>query len=180
MKTPKFLTLTLLKTGGRMTERLKSLWGYRRQLFEYLRRAGYRVDSWCAVIEPPNHVHIIVDSDYIPEFEISRLWHQITGDSFIVDIRAINAREDPRQVFAYVTKYMTKAGGWSGMNLDLLEGFHLCGSHGLVLAVKDRKAICICGSRRPLIRLSDLDYRAMIPTFTLLPPGDWVVWIDAD
>lgn len=178
MKEAKFLTLTLRKTGGNMQSRLMSLWEKKKLLFKYLARAGYEIRSWCAVIEPPNHVHIIIDSEWIPKGEISALWRQITGDSFIVDIRPINPRSDPRKVFAYVTKYMTKAGQWEGMNLDLLKGFHLIGSWGLVLPVKNRRAICVCGSLRPLFKLDLLDYRAMIPSATLLPKGDWTVWLD--
>jgi len=37
------------------------------------------------------HIHSLVDSDYIPVRVISRIWRKITGDSYIVDVRAIRA-----------------------------------------------------------------------------------------
>lgn len=151
MISPKFLTLTLRKDGGRMEERLLSLWAMRKRLFFYLKRAGYKIKSWCGVIEPPNHVHLIVDMDYIPKSVISETWKTITGDSFIVDIRKINAFGDPRTVYSYVTKYMSKASSWTGINLEKLKGFHLIGSLGLTVN-RSRKPVCICGSDRCLER----------------------------
>lgn len=52
------------------------------------------------------HLHVIqVGPDRMPQAELSKAWHQITGDSFIVHVTAIN---DRRQQVAYVTKYSTK------------------------------------------------------------------------
>lgn len=52
------------------------------------------------------HLHVIqVGPDRMPQAELSMAWHQITGDSFIVDVRAIT---DQRQQVRYVTKYTTK------------------------------------------------------------------------
>jgi hypothetical protein len=52
------------------------------------------------------HLHVVqVGPDRMPQAELSQAWHQITGDSFIVHVCAIN---DQRQQVAYVTKYTTK------------------------------------------------------------------------
>ena len=52
------------------------------------------------------HLHVIqVGPDRVPHAALSTAWHQITGDSFIVHVCAIEDRQ--RQV-AYVTKYSTK------------------------------------------------------------------------
>jgi len=144
-----------------MQKRLMALWDMRKRLFWYLKRKGYQIRSWCAVIEPPNHIHMIVDCDFIEKDVLSETWETITGDSFIVDIRQVNAIGDPRKVFSYITKYMTKAGGWEGVNLDLLKGFHLVGSHGLKFKIKERRAICVCGTLKKLHRLDEIDYRSM-------------------
>lgn len=52
------------------------------------------------------HLHVIqVGPDRIPHREISQAWLSITGDSFVVDVRAIPDRQKQVQ---YVTKYATK------------------------------------------------------------------------
>lgn len=51
------------------------------------------------------HLHIVADARFIPQGELSTVWHTITHDSFIVDIRRI--REE-KQTLAYVTKYASK------------------------------------------------------------------------
>jgi hypothetical protein len=187
MKHPKFLTLTLLKDSGSVAERLKHLWEMRRRLFFYLSREphydyfgnkviGYKVASWCGVIEPPNHIHIIIDCEYIPESVISKIWYTITGDSFIVDIRSINVTGDPRAVFGYISKYMSKAANWEGVNLSILKGFHLIASYGLKLGGKIIRAICVCGSLRPLHRIDKIDFDAMFPyevESNMAPGGKW-------
>lgn len=52
------------------------------------------------------HLHVIqVGPDRVPHAALSMAWHQITGDSFVVHVVAIN---DQRQQVQYVTKYSTK------------------------------------------------------------------------
>lgn len=51
------------------------------------------------------HLHVIVAGSFIPKRTLSSAWYAVTGDSYIVDIRAI---DDPARRAAYVTKYSTK------------------------------------------------------------------------
>jgi len=51
------------------------------------------------------HLHIIHHGRYLPHAKLSRLWHQITNDSFIVDLRRVT---NQRTVARYVTTYATK------------------------------------------------------------------------
>lgn len=51
------------------------------------------------------HLHVIVEGDFISQHTLGRCWHEVTGDSFMVDIRAVN---DVRKRARYVTKYSTK------------------------------------------------------------------------
>lgn len=52
------------------------------------------------------HLHVIqVGPERMPQAELSTAWHQITGDSFIVHVTAL---QDQRQQVRYVTKYSTK------------------------------------------------------------------------
>lgn len=143
MKNPKFLTLTLKKQRGRLTDRLMMMWDMKKYLFKKLSRLGYKIPSWVGVIEPPNHIHLIIDSQYIPQRIISELWLSITNDSYIVDVRKVNG-SDLSQVAAYITKYLTKASTWDGINLDMLKGFHLVGAWGLPKS-SPRRPLCICG-----------------------------------
>jgi len=143
MHDPKFLTLTLKKQQGRMTERLLELWGMKKKLFKYLSRLGYKIPSWVGVIEPPNHVHLIIDSRYIPYDIIRDLWRSVTKDSYIIDIRQVS-KNDPKAIAGYITKYLSKAANWTGINLDLLAGFHLIGSWHLPPA-PPRSPMCPCG-----------------------------------
>jgi len=142
-KKAKLITLTLLKKGS-MQDRLMSIWAMKKYLFKVLARRGYPIESWCGVIEPPNHIHIVAECGYIPKSEISEIWEGITGDSYIVDIAAVNMNGDPRKVAAYITKYLAKASSWQGMNLDLLKGFHLIGSWNL-RRYPTSHALCLCG-----------------------------------
>jgi len=51
------------------------------------------------------HLHLIVHGSYVPQRALARLWQQITGDSYIVDVRAV---KQVREAVQYVTKYATK------------------------------------------------------------------------
>lgn len=155
-----------------------ALWEMRKRLFFYLRRGvptgekdsdgnsilkKYKIRGWCGVIEPPNHIHMIVDCEWIPKSELSETWRLITGDSFIVDIQKIDVFKDPKKVYAYITKYVTKASGWSGINLDLLKGFHLVGSRDLYKRPLPPRSKCLCGCLKPLSRIPEDGYLALLP-----------------
>lgn len=51
------------------------------------------------------HLHVICTGGFIDQKTLSRCWYQVTGDSYIVDIRAIGS---VRERAAYVAKYATK------------------------------------------------------------------------
>jgi hypothetical protein len=51
------------------------------------------------------HLHLIVQGRYVPHADLSREWHKRTGDSFIVDVRAVRSNDE---VTSYVTKYVSK------------------------------------------------------------------------
>jgi hypothetical protein len=53
------------------------------------------------------HNHMIVDSPHIKQDELSKEWLDITGDSYIVDIREI---KDPEKAAREVAKYVVKPG----------------------------------------------------------------------
>jgi hypothetical protein len=51
------------------------------------------------------HLHVIAEGHYFDQRHLSQEWHAVTGDSSIVDIRAISDAEGRAR---YVTKYVTK------------------------------------------------------------------------
>ncbi len=51
------------------------------------------------------HLHVICTGDYMSQEVLSAVWYQVTGDSYIVDIRAVG---DVSKLAYYVTKYATK------------------------------------------------------------------------
>jgi hypothetical protein len=55
------------------------------------------------------HLHCVVSlRSFWPQKAISELWHDVTGDSYIVDIRAIR---NPTDLGRYVAKYAAKGSG---------------------------------------------------------------------
>lgn len=52
------------------------------------------------------HAHIIAESKYLPQGELSAQWLAVTGDSPIVDVRMINSAD---AAASYVAKYGSKS-----------------------------------------------------------------------
>ena len=52
------------------------------------------------------HLHYLADMDYIPQEIMSKIWLEITGDSFIVSIAHVR---DAESTFAYLVGYACKA-----------------------------------------------------------------------
>lgn len=51
------------------------------------------------------HLHILLESNYLEQGFLTKLWHAISRDSYIVDIRAVHGNST---VTGYVTKYASK------------------------------------------------------------------------
>lgn len=112
-KRARFLTLTIRST----TEPLSQLLDKLTTCFSQLRRRAIwakRVTGGVSFIELKwnhelqrwnVHLHAIIQGLYIEQGILSKLWKHITGDSLIVDIRAV---KDTRTVTRYVTKYACK------------------------------------------------------------------------
>lgn len=108
-KEPKLLTLTLKNSSDleRDKERIRSCFTKfrrRKSIASRLRGGLYAIEShpdkegqW------HTHIHAVVDFPYLPQDFLSRLWHDITGDSFIVDIRRAYS---PERGLNYILKYL--------------------------------------------------------------------------
>lgn len=81
------------------------------------------------------HLHVIVTGIFLPQADLSEAWHRCTGDSQIVDIRAVRDHERGAE---YVAKYASKAFDQSVVNdrdslqeaLGALSGRRLCSTFG--------------------------------------------------
>jgi replication protein len=110
---PRFATFTLAHRGedcGTMLDRLHHAFRKMRQTpewKEHVRGGVYvlqttrdeRKKQWHV------HLHVITDGVYWPQALLAKLWHKVTGDSKIVDIRAV---PDRRRVAKYVSDYVAK------------------------------------------------------------------------
>lgn len=161
-RTPKFMTLTLRKVEGRGVP-IERHAESRNALFHRLRRDGYRIRGWMSVIEPPNHQHLVIDCDYVPQNTLSKYWKTVTGDSYIVDIRRVAPTKDGlKGVARYMAKYLTKG---CEVDLSLAEQFHgkrFFQSWGVHNAIW-HNPICSCGNESGrLFRLHGVDWDAYV------------------
>lgn len=117
-----YKSFRLLRTHKGITRKIRGgIWFFQLKL-------GKRDHCW----HP--HLHVLVDSDYINQKELSLEWMATTGNSFIVDIRAV---KDPGKVADYVSRYCAKPCRMSDFEEDnrhtiatVLHGKRLCGAFG--------------------------------------------------
>lgn len=116
-----FLVTLTVKDGPDLSERFEHLKRSQRELWKRKQRGrGCVLDGvagavWSYEIKRGNgsglwhpHLHMIALAEVQPDqAELSREWHDITGDSFIVDVRPISS-EDPASGFIEVFKYAVK------------------------------------------------------------------------
>lgn len=120
MKSPKLVTVTLRKPAI-----LVDITSDVKRLRWYLKRKGYDIRAWFGVVEPPNHMHLIWDCDYIPQGKLARIWGMVTGDSYIVDIRKVYHHD----ILGYLAKYLGKPLHFeSAYDIKRLKGVHMIAS----------------------------------------------------
>ena len=148
----RFITLTLKHSSLPLAAVLKRL----RDAFSTLRNRKLwkdHVKGGVAVLEVKlsksgfwhPHLHIMVEGSYLPREDLSAAWHEITGDSYIVDIRKVDdAEDDARELARYVTKYICKPAG-----LELLNDTEkLC---EYICAMKGQRVLNFLGSWRGIL-----------------------------
>jgi len=140
----RFLTLTLKSDGETLKELLDKLL----KCFKRLRSTTFwkeKVHGGAAFIEVTAnaesrnwhpHIHAIIDGKWLDQSVLRKLWHSITGDSYVLDIRLIR---DRKSVANYISKYATKPlptkivmdGVLLEEAVDALRGRKLCYTFGL-------------------------------------------------
>lgn len=113
MDSPRFLTLTIAHSDAPLQDCIRHL----RESFANLRRTAawkYHVTGGLYVIEIKRnertkqwhpHLHAVIDGEYFRQSALVDAWKSVTGDSCIVDIRALHSR---REAAKYISKYVTK------------------------------------------------------------------------
>ena len=109
----RFLTLTLRQVQAPLREHIDRL----TDCFARLRRSRFwrdNVAGGMAILEVKHgaqagtwnaHYHVLVEGKYLPHAIIKAMWHRITGDSYVVDIRAVGSTDAAAH---YITKYVSK------------------------------------------------------------------------
>lgn len=125
---PRFATLTL-------QHREDSLDSMRRRLAECFRELRKqpewkeRVTSGVWVIETTLnakterwhlHLHLILDGQFFPQGLLSKIWHRVTGDSMICDIRAV---PDRAKAVAYIADYVSKPSELANWRAEKIREF---------------------------------------------------------
>ncbi len=142
-----FLVTLTVKDGPDLEERFKHLHRSQRELWKRRQRGrGSALDSvqgavWSYEVKRGQgsglwhpHLHMVALCEVPPEEgQLSREWHEITGDSFIVDVRPID-QSDLAAGFCEVFKYALKFSDMSPADtfeaFTVLEGKRLIGSAG--------------------------------------------------
>lgn len=142
LRKPKFLTLTMCHTRQTLEDQVKTLYrhfrNFRRQkLIKRKIRGGcwfFQLKRSKKTGEWHPHLHCLLDADYIDKVQLSTEWKETTGDSFIVDIRAIYK---PKEVSDYVARYCARPCNLSGFTesdrieiFTVFHGLRLCGVWG--------------------------------------------------
>jgi hypothetical protein len=147
-----FLVTLTVRDGEDLGERFRHLHTSQRELWKRVHRGrGSVLDSvagavWSYEVKRGRgsglwhpHLHMIALAPEAPDAELLKAeWHEITGDSFIVDVRPIN-QEDEAAGFMEVFKYALKFSDMDPADTVAayleLQGKRLIGSSGLFRGV---------------------------------------------
>lgn len=142
IKRPKFMTFTIKHSTEPLVDQIRRLYNAYRLFRQHkFLRKKQRGGVWFFQLKRSKktgewhpHLHVVVDMDYVNKVEIQDDWFLTTGDSFIVDIRAV---KNPKKVSDYVARYCACPCNLSDYSTDdkltianTLNGKRLCGRFG--------------------------------------------------
>lgn len=141
-KHPKMITLTLLHTDDPLQLQIKHLYDSfrklrRRAYFQRLITGGvwFFQLKWNPSREEWHpHIHCLVAGAFLPHNRLKSLWHEITGDSYVVDIRPV---KDLQNASTEVARYATSPADITKMPFEqaidvyyATKNRRICGSWG--------------------------------------------------
>lgn len=168
-----FLVTLTVKDGPYLEERFKHLFNAQRELWKRKQRGrGSSLDGvqgavWSYEVKRGNgsglwhpHLHMIALAEVAPDQSaLSAEWHNITGDSFVVDVRPIS-QDDPAsgfiEVFKYAVKFSDQPAADTFHAWETLRGQRLLASSG-----------CFRGVEVPEDLLDDVSALSGLPFATL-------------
>lgn len=166
----RFLTLTLRQSATSLQSTIDRLYDCFRRL-QRLKFWRQHVEGGVGFLElkyNPNgeswncHLHVLLQGKFMPQRELSRVWHQVTGDSYIVDIRLPKGKD---RVLQYVTKYASKP-----LNTTFL--FDRDRLDEAILALKHRRLCTTFGGWRGVLLVKHPDDEAWENLGSL---DDWII-----
>lgn len=149
---PFLLTLTV-KDGADLKERFNHLLKSQHELWHRKRRGrgsvldGVAAAVWSYEVKRGRgsglwhpHLHMVAMAEHQPDaLELASEWRNITGDSFIVDVRPID-QDDPAsgflEVFKYALKFSDMDPGDTFAAYSVLKGRRLVGSAGMFRGIE--------------------------------------------
>lgn len=141
-----FLVTLTVKDGPDLAERFRHLHSSQRELWMQKHRGrgsvldGVQGAVWSYEVKRGSgsgawhpHLHMIALAEVEPsQARLSREWHAITGDSFVVDVRPIEGdqAEGFMEVFKYAVKFSDQPPADTWHAFSVLKGKRLLGSAG--------------------------------------------------
>lgn len=163
----RFVTLTLAHTPAPLADQIRRLFASfkklrQRGIWKSTQRGGAFMlevklsqDGW----HP--HLHIVTSGSFLNQRALSEAWRDVTGDSFIVDVRAVKSSHDAAY---YVAKYITKgttAAVWDDEDaaqewITASKGVRTCSTFGTWRGESLLKVKETADDWRPLVTLNRL------------------------
>lgn len=144
----KFITVTLKHNSASLADQVDRLYDCfrklrRRKWFLRITKGGI----WFFQIKKSKsdgnwhpHIHCLVDAEFVPQKRLSAEWLEITGDSMIVDVKAI---KDPMKAAKYVARYAAAPCRLCDFDrataVDIVRSLHgrrICGTWGTGSEIK--------------------------------------------
>ncbi len=179
VKAPKFLTLTLKSSDAPLNFQIDALYGAFKKLrriksFKNKMRGGiwfFQITQNKQTFLWHPHIHVVMDSDYMPQAWLSHVWAEITHGSTIVDIRTVFS---PERTADYVARYAAKPSNLTDLTptsgeeiIRSLHGRRLAGTFGTGREIQlsrkkfeDKKKWSKLGSWNFIRKLIGIDTRA--------------------
>lgn len=174
----KMLTLTLwrpkdgdpLEAADRLYKAWPELWKRIKRRYPSAELAyGWAVED---TQEGWPHMHVALRAPFIPQTWLSRVWKELTGDSYVVDIRDKSSEDCARYLSKYLAKNPTKFGNH--------KRFHASRNFAPGWNKRDKRPKVFGEGRWVKLREPPKDYKIRMVQQGYYPeplgPGMWRLW----
>lgn len=131
---PKLLTLTLQHTNAPLDDQLDHLYTFfRRWRLRQPMKSHIKGGVWFVQLTRNDdkgqwhpHLHVVLDSAFLPHSTLAAAWKNVTHTSDILDIRAIKS---PEKAASYVARYVSRPASYTKLDLQHRIEVHLAFEH---------------------------------------------------